>query len=307
MSVRTKDERINEILCYCNDNGETETCEKFSINTETLHRYQRERRFRDTKQPKILLLDIETARMICGVWSLGKQRLGPQQIINDWFIYGWSAKWLFSDKIISDFVTAKESLLRDDKRIMASIWKLVNDADIIMGHNVKKFDIPKLNTRFILNGMQPPMPYLMIDTLQVAYKNFKFSSARLNYLGKLLVNKEKLETDYNLWIRCENGEQDALDYMEEYCEQDVSLLEEVYVELRPWIKSHPNLAVVMDSKEQCCPNCGGFDFTEGNGYYTTPQNKYATVRCNNCGAVNRLKKSEISKEQRNVMLVPIAR
>ena len=303
-----RDERINEILSYCNDNGDSETLKNFpTINFETLNRYKRERRWRDTQQPKILLLDIETARMIVGAWRLGKQYLGPDQVIKDWFILGWCAKWLFSSEMMSDFVTAKESLLRDDTRIMNRIWKIIDEADIIIGHNIKKFDIPKINTRLILARLKPPMPYQMIDTLQVAYKNFSFSSARLNYLGKLLGNKKKLDTNYDLWIRCENGEQEAIDYMETYCKADVGLLEEVYVELRPWIKAHPNLAVLMDAKEPCCPNCGSFDIEETSSYYTTPQNKYVAVRCKSCGAPNRLKKSLLTKEQRKVTLVPIAR
>jgi DNA polymerase elongation subunit (family B)/predicted nucleic-acid-binding Zn-ribbon protein len=302
-----RDERIDEILAYCNDHGEPETCTQFAINIETLHRYQRERRWRDTKQPKILLLDIETSTMKGRFWRLGKQYVGMEQVMSDWFILGWCAKWLFSSEMQSDFVTPKEAIKEDDSRIMKSVWKLIDEADIIIGHNLKKFDLPKLNTRFILSGLKPPMPYQIIDTLQVSYKYFGFSSAKLDYLGKILLRKQKLKTDYELWIKCEAGDQDSLDYMEKYCGVDVNVLEEVYLELLPWIKSHPNLAVLMDATEQCCPNCGGFEFEEGEGYYTTPQNKYISVRCSNCGAVNRKKDSEITKPQRKVMLVPNAR
>jgi RNase P subunit RPR2 len=220
---------------------------------------------------------------------------------------GWGAKWLFSSETKTDFVTAKEAINRDDKRISKSLWKLVNEADAIISHNGNNFDIPKINTRFLLNGLQPPMPFISIDTRKIAYKQFGFSSNCLDYLGKIMLSKQKIHTDYQLWIDCENGNQDSLDFMENYCKADVGLLEEVYLELRPWIKSHPNLAVLMDAKEQCCPNCGSFEFEEGEGYYTTPQNKYVSVRCKHCGAVNRKKLSVISKEQREVMLIPNAR
>jgi RNase P subunit RPR2 len=301
-----KDDRIEEVLTYCNDHGETETCTQFNINIETLHRYMRERRFRDTRQLKILLLDIETARMIFGGWRLGKQRVGPDQVVKDWFILGWSCKWLYSADVLSDFVTAKEAILRDDKRVCKSLWKLVNDADIIISHNGEMFDLPKINWRFLINGLQPPMPYRSIDTWKHT-KNLGASSRALNFLGKMILNKEKLHTDYQLWISCEEGDQDALDQMETYCKGDVSLLEDVYLEVRGWIKSHPNVAILMDAYEQCCPTCGSFEFEEGEGYYTTPQNKYVSIRCSRCGSVNRKKASEITKEQRKVMLVPNAR
>jgi len=304
---KTSDQRIDEILEYCNDNGETYTCTKFDVNIETLHRYQRERRWRDTKKPKILLLDIETSLIEGRFWRLGKQYVGFNQIIEDWYILGYSAKWLFSDKTMSDFVTARESVKKDDKRIMESAHKLITEADVIIGHNIKKFDMPKLKTRFFLNGLKPPMPYQLLDTLSVARKEFAFSSNALNYLGKLILRKEKLHTDYDLWLRCEKGDQEALDYMEKYCVIDTELLEEVYIELRPWITSHPNLPVIMEAKEPACLNCGGFDFTDEEGYYPTPQNRYEAVRCASCGAISHKRKSILTKDQRKVLLVPNAR
>lgn len=300
-------ERLEEILSFCNDHGEPETCEQFNINIETLHRYQRERRWRTTRQPKILLLDIETAPLHGTFWQIGKQYIRADQIEEDWFIFGYSAKWLLSDEMMSDFVTPKEAIKRDDKRIMVSAHKLVNDADIIIGHNIKKFDMPKLKTRFFLNGLKPPMPYQLLDTLSVAWKEFAFSSNKLQFLSQIILRKEKLHTDYNLWIRCEKGEQEALDYMEEYCRMDTQLLEDVYIELRPWISSHPNLPVIMGAEEPCCINCGSFEFTDEVGYYPTAQNRYEAVRCKHCGAISHKRKSELTTNQRKVLLVPNAR
>jgi len=305
--MHNSQESIQDVMAYCNDHGETETCTHFNINIETLHRYMRESRFRETKQPKILLLDVETSFMEVRVWGLYKQRIPHTNIISDWHLLSWSGKWLFGSEMMSDVLTPKEAVNKNDKRICQSIWDLINDADICIGHNIDKFDARKLNTRFFLNGMKPPMPYQTIDTLKVAYKYFSFSSNRLDYLGRLITNKGKIKTDYELWVRCSEGDKDALKEMETYNQEDVRLLEEVYCELRPWIKSHVNLAVLMDAKEQCCPNCGGFEFEEGEHYYTTPQNKYLAVRCKQCGAPNRLKESEITKEQRKIMLIPCAR
>lgn len=300
-------ERLDEVMTYCNEHGETNTCEYFKISSETLHRYQRKSRFHETKQPKILLLDVETSFMEVRVWGLYKQRIPHTNVISDWNLLSWSAKWLFDSEMMSDVLTPKEAVNKNDKRICQSIWDLVNEADICIGHNIDKFDARKLNTRFFLNGLKPPMPYLTIDTLKVAYKYFSFSSNKLDYLGKLISKRGKIETDYELWVRCSEGDKDALKEMETYNQEDVRLLEEIYCELRPWVKSHPNLAVLMDAKEQCCPNCGSFEFEEGEHYYTTAQNKYLAVRCKKCGAPNRLKASEITKEQRKVMLVPCAR
>ena len=305
--VLVKEERLNEILEYCNEHGETNTCEYFGINSESLHRYQRQKRFNETRQAKILIFDIETSTIRGRFWRTGKQYVSHNQIIDDWFVLGYSAKWLFSTETMSDFVTAKEAVQRDDKRIMQSLYKLINEADILIGHNASKFDIPMVKTRFFLHGFKPPLPFLIIDTLKIAWKEFSFSSAKLDYLSKMILRKEKLHTDYDLWIRCENGDQEALDYMEEYCIMDTELEENVYVEMRPWVHSHPNLPLIMDAKEPACPTCGSFELKEESDYYYTPQNKYIAMRCLSCGAVSHKKKSEVSTDQRKTLLIPGAR
>ena len=305
--MHNTEENINTVLEYCLEHGETEACTKFNIKHETLYRYQRERRWRDTQQPKILLLDMETSFMEVRVWGLYKQRIPHTNVINDWFFLSWAGKWLYSAEIMSDVLTPKEAVNKNDKRICESLWELINSADIIIGHNVVRFDLRKINTRFYLNGLKPPMPYQTIDTLKVAQRNFSFSSNRLDYLGRLMLNKGKIKTDYELWVRCAEGDKDALTEMEIYNKQDVAILEECYVELRPWIKSHPNLGLIMDTDKPCCPNCGNFEFEEGEGYYTTPQNRYIAVRCKSCGATNRLRDSLTTSEKRKKLVIPIAR
>jgi len=257
--------------------------------------------------PKILILDIETARMIVGVWKLGfKEHIGPDQVIHDWFMYGWSAKWLFDAKVMRDFVTAEEAKERDDKRICSSLWAIVNEADIIVTHNGLKFDMPKISTRFFLNGLDPFSSYQSVDTYKVATKQFGFSSNSLNYIAQIALHREKVKTTYGLWVECENAVPEALAYMEEYCVADVCLEEEVYLALRPWIKGHPNIGVLVSTEHAVCPNCGGSSFTETGTVYTTQQNAYSEVKCDSCGAINRTKKSLITTEQRKNMLVPAA-
>ena len=78
----------------------------------------------------------------------------------------WSAKWLYDDKILSDVLTPKEAKERNDKRIIKSVWKLLNEADIVIAHNGDKFDLKKLKARFLSNGFVPPMPYKTVDTLK---------------------------------------------------------------------------------------------------------------------------------------------
>lgn len=263
----------------------------------------------DNNLPLILIFDIETSPLRCFSWGVGKQFLTYDNIISDWFIISWSAKWLFGDGVMSDVLTPDEAVRGDDERIIKSIWTLIDDADILIAHNGDRFDIRRLNTRFILHGMNPPSPYQTIDTLKVLCadkRGFSFASNRLDYIGELVTNKGKIETKYDLWKRCMSGEAEALSYMEKYNRRDVELLEEVYLFLRPWIKGHPNLGLYMDTTNPVCTNCGNENIT-WDGFYYTPAGKFSTFRCTACGAVGRCRTTALGDEKRKNLTVPVVR
>lgn len=240
--------------------------------------------------PRILMLDIETAPLSGYMWSLWKQNIGLNQIISEWFMLCWSAKWIYSDKVFSGKLNQKELLTQNDRRICSDLWKLLDEAELVVAHNGDRFDIPKINTRFIINGLNRPSPYRTIDTLTVARKQFGFSSNRLDALAGYFGFEHKLSTDFTLWDRCVKGDTEAMNYMSEYCDRDVLLLEEVYLKIRNWIPNHPNIGLYFDATEHICPNCGSTDLTEGKPYYTTV-GRYQTLRCK-CGAISRVKKSD---------------
>ena len=303
----TSEKHLIEIMLFNVEHGDTSTCIKFNIHPETLSRYKRAHREKGKRIAKILLLDIETAPMQVLAWGLFKPYLSHDNILKKGFILSWAAKWLFSSETKSDVLKTEEAKKGNDKRICESIWNMINDADIIIGHNIRKFDIKWLNAEFILNGIKPPSPYQTIDTLTEARKHFKFPSNRLDYLGKIMVRKEKIETNYKLWKMCMIGDQDALQKMVKYNENDVLLLEDVYVELRPWIKSHPNMGMYIDSDKSVCGNCGSENLIWEDKYYTTMVSKFAAYRCNNCGAYSRCRTTALNKEQRENLLASTAR
>ena len=237
--------------------------------------------------PKILLFDIETALMEVYVWGLYKQRIPHTNIIKDkdgneksWFVLSWAAKWLFDDNVQSDIVTPSESKSRNDKRILKSIWKLLDEAEIVIGHNLDRFDIRKLNARFIDNDINPPSPFRSIDTLKVARKEFAFVSYKQDFLTKHFELENKLKTEFQLWVDCMQGNQSRLDEMAKYNRHDVMGLEQVYLKLRPYIKNHPNLGVLVDM--DVCPNCGCEYLDETDSVYFTTANKFPVYRCQGC-------------------------
>jgi len=253
---------------------------------------------------KVLILDIETAPISAYVWGIWNQNVGTHQIQSDWFCLTWAAKWLFEDKVYSAKLKPAEVLEQDDKRIIEGIWKLVNEADIVIAHNGEKFDMPKLNSRFIINGLNPPLPYQQIDTLKHIRRQFGFTSNKLDYVNKLLNLKRKKETNFELWERCMKGNKDALKEMEDYNVQDVRILEETYLLIRAWIKPHPNMGLfILDEKEHRCPNCGSSDLEVMGKTYNTTANIYELMRCSNCGASSRKRLGSANIKQKRHLLI----
>lgn len=257
---------------------------------------------------KILSLDVETAPLRGFVWKVWREDVGPNRVQDDWFILTWAGKWLHEPDVVhSERLTGKEAKDQDDKRIMNGIWDMVNEADIVIAHNGKKFDIPKLNTRFLLNGLMRPLPYQQIDTLQILKKSFAFSSNKLDYVNGQLKIMQKIDTNFELWEKCYNGDEEALEYMENYNRTDVIALEQLYFILRPWMDSHPNVSLWTDLSGPRCSHCGSKKLAKTYGKYSTGLSQFPVYRCMDCGALPRGRKTTISKERTDNIKLAIAR
>lgn len=248
-----------------------------------------------------MLVDIETAPILGYIWSLWDQTLGLNQVKSDWYILAWSAKWLGdppSKIMYQDQRKAKN--LEDDSEILKGIWKLLDEADIIITQNGKHFDAKKLNARFVLNGMKPPSSYKHIDTKQIASRYFGFTSNKLEYMTEKLCKKYKKSkhkkfAGFELWQQCLAGNRAAWKEMETYNKYDVLSLEELYTKLMPWDQTI-NFALYYDEEAKVCA-CGSRSFKK-NGYCYTSAGKYQRYACSKCGAESRSAANEFSKLKR---------
>lgn len=263
--------------------------------------------FKKKKIPKILLFDIESTPSIAYTWRRFKENISLDQVIQDPVLITWSAKWLYSTEIMNDKITVDEIANFDDKRIVESLWKLVDDADIVIAHYGDMFDIPMLNARAIINGLKPFSQTKSIDTKKVASSQFRFPSNKLDALGTYFKVGNKIKTDFNLWKNCILGKQSAIDEMSTYNDMDVIVLEEVYLKLRPYIKSHPNIAMYLDAKESVCSCCGSNNLTKLNKPYATNTAKYDQYRCNDCGGLTRGRKNIMTKQEKDKLMTSIPR
>jgi len=144
-----------------------------------------------------------------------------------------------------------------------------------------------MNARFILNDLPLPSPYKVIDTKTETSKVFAFPSYKLDYLSEIFGFGRKIKVEFSLWENCLKGDDNALQQMLDYNDQDVYLLEDLYLKLRPYMKSHPNLNLMSDKLDKPrCTRCMSDNLKE-KGQYHTSVNTYVSYQCNSCGGYSR--------------------
>src|ERR1019366_850928 len=237
----------------------------------------------DNGKQRVLILDIETSPITAYVWGLKDQNISLNQIVKDWHIMAWAAKWLGEPaKKITYMDTRKYS----EEFILNFLWELLDEADILITQNGKGFDSPKINARFIHYGMKPPSPYKHLDTYLIARNTAQFTSNKLEYLtDKLCTKYKKLShkkfPGMSLWTECLKGNKEAWEEMKRYNIHDVLSTEELYEKIKAWApetmpKPHGNTA-------EKCGVCGKYDL-QMRGTMRTLKLIFQRYQCQSCGA-----------------------
>jgi hypothetical protein len=255
--------------------------------------------------PKILIFDIETSPVTSYIWSLRQKYIPIDMLKSNQFILCWAAKWLGSDEVIAQKLPDNKKLYKknkeDDSKILEVLWKLLDEADMVVAHNAKRFDVPVVNGRFLFHGMKPPSPYKIIDTLIIARREFRLISNKLDYLGEYLGVGKKNKTDFDLWLGCMSGNKASWKEMMAYNVEDTLLLERVYLQLRAWDKMHPNFGLYVNDLKPMCAACGS-DALIKKGTEKTQVGMYQRYTCKECGHPNRGRYTILPKDKRKTLL-----
>lgn len=239
----------------------------------------------ENKEPKVLLLDIETSPSLGYVWA--KWETNVIEFKEEWFVLSFSAKWLGGKQItrgLCDYDNY-ENDLHSDVNIIKELWNLFDEADVIIAHNGDQFDIKKIQARFSYYQLPPPTPFKTIDTKKVAKKYFSFNSNSLNDLGVTLgYGKKEKHDGFETWTGCMAGDKAAWKVMKKYNAKDVVLLEKVYLHFLPWISNHPNIGAYVG--KAVCPNCGSVHL-QSRGWAITSTCKYKRLQCMDCAKWSR--------------------
>lgn len=260
--------------------------------------------YRNMKQHnlKVLIFDIETSPLIVYSWGIHDQNIALNQVVKDWHVLSWAAKWLGDppNKVMC-MDQSKANNIEDDYNIVVGLWKLLDEADVILGHNAKAFDVKRMNSRFAMYNLPSPSSYRIIDTLTIARKYFSFSSNKLENLTKTLCKTYKKSSHakfsgFELWKECLKGNAKAWKEMRHYNILDILSLEELYIDhLSKWDKSI-NFSVANKSTDLVC-NCGSRSFKKY-GFVYTNNGQYQRYICNGCGKEHKDSKNLLPKEKR---------
>lgn len=258
----------------------------------------------DSKTAKYLFIDLECSPDVAVSFRRFKANISQDNVLqNGGTLLSIAWRWMHEPKAQGLALTPAEALSNNDRRLAATLWALIDEADAVIAHNAANFDIPLLKSRLVVNNLHPLKKVKIIDTLQIA-RQMKFQSNRLGSLGVILGEGAKAEhSGIKTWIGCMQGNQDSLDEMLAYNLEDVDLLYRVYHRLRQHDKQPLNAGLFAnDAAEHSCPVCGSHDVAKTGKLSYTNVSAFEEYECNECHARSR-SRFAVNVEARKTLLV----
>jgi len=232
-------------------------------------------------KPKILLFDIETRYIIFRGWTTGKQWVKHDQIIDGQHpdIICISYKWFGSPQVKTLHWDIKT---QNSATMINTFTKVVESADICIGHNADKFDIRHINTQRMLHNQDPIAWPTSDDTLKAIRRYFLLPSYSLDYLSRLVGRKGKQRMTFADWVDVvEKRSTKALAKMIRYNRNDVRELEMVYRRFLRYLKPKAHAGLITGTGKTSCPRCGSTR-ARSKGLVYLLANTYRRLMCLDC-------------------------
>ena len=259
---------------------------------------------------KILLIDIETAPNLGYTYPLWNANMNHSHVVRYGYVLSFTARWLGTTENIyhecQDWKNKKFEEERDDSKLTKAMIRLLDKADVVVGHNGKAFDIDTMKGRALKWGIPPPSPFKVADTLRIAKYEFKLQRNSLEFIADFLgVQAKSKHTEFPgqaLFIACDKGDKKAWKILKEYNIGDVDTLEAVYYRLRTWDSRSPNLGVFRQESRPICPKCSSGELTRSRKNAHTNTQIYPLFFCRNCKGYARGRRTISDPQKRKVLL-----
>ena len=251
------------------------------------------------KEPRCLFWDLESSLLEGYFFRIWQENIPMRRIKKQAHLL--SASFAFNDEQVQGFrLTPEQVRTGDDFDVVCKVVEAVNNCDLMVTFNGKRFDVKLLNTRALFWGLPPVKAPKHIDLFEQSKRVFKFPSNSMQNVSMYLGENGKLETSgSNLWERCaewENYEEceKALIEMVTYGNQDIEATRDLYKRFQGWMKGVPNLGVitneVTENKTLRCIHCGSDDVFPLDQKAYTSVSSFDLYRCGNesCRGISRV-------------------
>lgn len=257
-----------------------------------------------SKGPKILTADIETLPLQTYNWSLFDEPRALDRLVKDWAVFSAAGKWLHEKKVQYVDTQHQPGGASDDKELLIWLRELLDEADIVVGQNVQKFDMRKIRARMIYHGLKPFREPEIVDTMLMAREVGAFTSNKLEYLSTLTDEQKSKHSKYPgfaLWLGILANDPGAWRECRAYNKQDVISTEKLYLLLRPWARRHPNLAHYYNDDNRRCPRCGSPNLHPTEVVHRGVST-YQAYQCGDCGGHSRNRFTLNTKDKRKALI-----
>lgn len=236
--------------------------------------------------PTGLFLDIETSLILAGTYTIHDVRSIPyKNVLQDWFMICASWQWTDGKRINTSSLLDDPARFKrkpcDDYLVVKALRDAIEEADFLIGHNIRNFDYKKLMARIIFHRLKPLPKPVFVDTLQEA-RRIGFTSRKLDDLCAKLDLRRKLVHDPDLNMRLIRAEPSAVKEYVTYNRGDIPPLVDLYETLKPYMQSHPNHNLHRGDGIDCCPRCGSGNF-QSRGWACTSVSRFRRCQCQDCG------------------------
>ena len=171
----------------------------------------------------------------------------------------------------------------NDKKLCEQIYPILANAEGWITHNGKHFDVPFLNTRFLLNGLQPlPHTTRHFDTCDVMYHKLKMGNSLKNAIEQFKIPTEKTPLDLRGSLKAALGDKKEMDYIVDHCKRDIVATESLYTTLAPLGAPGWSMKTLVDRPE-VCPSCGKSGEIHRRGWNKLVTRKSPRFQCQACG------------------------
>jgi uncharacterized protein YprB with RNaseH-like and TPR domain len=188
-------------------------------------------------------------------------------------------KWLGEKKVTILDIEEYGLGPTDDKELVAAFLEVYTQADMTVAYNGVNFDRPYILAKCLEHRLPIPPNIPMQDPYFTVKSNMRISRKSLQNVSYYLhLSNEKTPVEGRIWKAAGAGDMKALAYIKKHCKADVLVLEELYLYLRPLMRTHWRLG--GDTK--ACRFCGEQTLVVRSPAMTKNKGGVLRVQCTGC-------------------------